>query len=501
MPTAILDNFHLGGVSDSIRSGIANSIPRLVGWDLHSNPGVITPAQKMSVIDGGVVTELCKVKVDCSNGIRYWFSSTSGKVWQEKNDVFTLVYTTVPTSGGASCSGAYEYYGYLYWATEKYLHRIDITLADGSSAWSTNAAPNWAAFTNGDADYHPMKDVNLVLYIGDGAGLAQIDSSTGDTTTSAFSGSALDIVPPHRVTCLAKQGTNILMGTIISTSVGRCSIYSWDGWSVSFTGEDEVLENGINCFIESDNLILVSAGLFGKLYTWDGTAATLYKRIPGTYSPTATCIIHPNAWGVLNGQILFGVSNDSGNPCDEGIWQIGRNSNSYPLVLDLPYPTSNVDGSNYPILSGITIGAILVSGNNVYMSWSYYNGTTTTYGIDKLDYSNKIKIAYLESRLISSATRFMRHWISDRDKLFTISNYKVPFQSMPSGCSLKIKASLNFGSFNAVDVGTMVIDNDANIGLLNTNARIEGSTAQIRLEAINSGNNASMIEQVMFDWQ
>jgi len=139
---------------------------KIVGFDLHSEPGIIKVQRKLTKESGTTVDALVKNTVVCSNGETYLFSSTSGKIWRRKSDAsYALAYTTVPTSGGTGCLGAAEYNGYIYWATENYLHRI--TIANALTAtWGTLDA-NWQAFTNGDASYHPMKIVNNVLYIGD----------------------------------------------------------------------------------------------------------------------------------------------------------------------------------------------------------------------------------------------------------------------------------------------------------------------------------------------
>jgi hypothetical protein len=197
--------------------------------------------------------------------------------------------------------GAYEYQGYIYWATEGWLHRILASDAQGSAEWTANAALNWAEFDNGDADFHPMIEQNKVLYIGDGSLLAQVDAGV-------FTPDALDIAAPLRIKCVGKIGTDVLLGTYIDDLVSKSQILRWNTYSVSFTSADEIDEVGINAFIPGDNAVYVNAGLRGNIYIYDGEQLQLFKKIPGEYSTTEYGRLFPNAAANFNGKILIGFS-------------------------------------------------------------------------------------------------------------------------------------------------------------------------------------------------
>ena len=141
-PKPIVDEqFNIGGLSDSKFSGIPNSVHRLVGIDLHSKPGVVLARQALAKTSSSTVTGLIKNRVACSDGNSYWFDGDSGKVYKcTTGGTVTLVHTTTPDEGGAQCLGAEEYYGYIYWATPKRLHRIPI---DKLSNWTTGAEEDW----------------------------------------------------------------------------------------------------------------------------------------------------------------------------------------------------------------------------------------------------------------------------------------------------------------------------------------------------------------------
>ena len=82
------------GISDSKFSGIRGNAHRLVGIDYKSEPGIVKVQQALS--DTSVLNEFCKIGVNLPDNSRLWFSSTSGKIWRDVNDVFTLVHTMAP---------------------------------------------------------------------------------------------------------------------------------------------------------------------------------------------------------------------------------------------------------------------------------------------------------------------------------------------------------------------------------------------------------------------
>ena len=260
-----IENFNLGGLADSKFSGVKDSYHKLVGLDLHTTPGLLKVAQRLTKDSDTMVDEFVKVAVASTNGRTYWFSSTSGKIWErDSGGTWDLVYTTVPTGGGAGCLGAAEYQGYIYWATESHLHRILATNAEGAAEWAANigAGLNWDDFDNGDALYHPMVEQVGVLFIGDANQVAQVRDAT-------FSSNALDIKAPLRVKCLGKIGIDLLIGTK-GNEFTKTEVFRWNTWSVSFTTSDTIEEPNINAFLPGDNFVFVSAGVAGNIYVFNG---------------------------------------------------------------------------------------------------------------------------------------------------------------------------------------------------------------------------------------
>jgi hypothetical protein len=298
-----IDNFNMGGLSDSKFSGVPYSLYKIIGFDLHTTPGVLKVAQKLTKDSGTTVTEFVKCMIVSTNGYTYHFSSESGKIWQRTDTgTWSLVYTTNPGAGEAGCLGAIEYNGYIYWATQSRLHRIPADNAKGSADWTANAVPNWQTFLVTDSQYHPMVIQNLDLYIGDGNLLAIVDSDEN------YVGDALDLPESYRIKCLAKFGTDVLIGTVVDDKVNKAQVFRWNTYSVSFTTADEIDEVGINAFIPGDNVIYVNAGLRGNIYVYDGEQLHLFMKIPGEYSPLEYGRVHPNAAANFNGRILLGFS-------------------------------------------------------------------------------------------------------------------------------------------------------------------------------------------------
>ena len=172
------------GLADSRWSGVQGSVAEAVGIDAHSQPGTLKVHQKLSLDSGEVINERCDNVVNVSDGSRLWFSSESGKIWREVEGVYTLAHTTTADKGLSNCFGAIEYETYIYWATEKNIHRIavsDLSQAD----WEFVVEENFGEFENG-GEIHPMAIQNLRLYVADKHEIlaVQATEATPDPATS-----------------------------------------------------------------------------------------------------------------------------------------------------------------------------------------------------------------------------------------------------------------------------------------------------------------------------
>ena len=463
-----IEGFNTGGLADSKWSGVKNSVYKMIGFDPHSTPGLLKVEQKLTKNSAATVTELCTHALTLTTGDTLWFSGDSGKIWHRAAaGTWTLCHTTVPTAGGAACLGAFEYQGYVYWATESYLHRIAVASADDD--WSGLTGQNWAKFLVTDAAYHPMIEQNNILYIGDGKYMATVDAGV-------FSGLALDIKTPRRVSALGKIGTDVLIGTYRGADIATTEVIRWNTVSVNFAVSDPVDEEGINAFMPADSMVFVQAGLRGNIYTYNGQALELFKKIPGDFTAAKYGSVKPGSVANIGGNILFGFSNGSGDPADEGVYRLGRAGRSYPYILDFPYPTSQRSGAAF-ILTGTTIGAVLVDGHDLYVAWK----ESTNYGVDKIDASNKLNGAYIETRVMSAT----------REPFSTFSKFLVAYETVPASCVIEIQYDKNYtGSYTAT---TEIKDTTRK--LVYAEEGVEANTLQLKLLMTTNSNDAPTIER------
>ena len=457
-----------GGLSDSRWSGILGSFAALVGIDLHSTPGTITVHQRLAKDSGTTVTALCRVRISTSVGTTLWFSYTDGKIWSRTTaGVWTLVSTTVPTSGNAGCLGGEEYNGYIYWATQSFLHRIPIgATIDTAAYWTANKVWNWATFTKTDTEFHPMQKQSTQLFIGDGNQVAKVNSA------GTFTANALDILTPLRIKTITDFDIDIVLGTIIATTVNECQVLRWDTVSTSWTASDPIPENGINAFIHDDNYLYAQAGQFGNIYFYNGEQLVSYKRIPGNWSPSSYGEVYPQAVSNLLGRPVFGLSNGSGNPALQGVYTFGSYSKDYPKVLDLSYPISNS-----ATMQTLEIGAVLAVGADLFVAWK----DSDTYGVDKLDWSNKYASAYLET---------MTLFQDKRDVLKVLGKVSAFYSSLPANTGITFSYSLNGGSYVEMTSITNLVLNEVYADL----SVPDIGSLQIKIELTVSSNSAPVIE-------
>lgn len=466
MANIVWQNF--SGKSDSLWSGIKNSFYRLTGIDIHSNPGSITVHQTLAKDSGSTITALCRVSLAVSDGSKLWFSYTDGKIWRESSGTYTLMYTTSPAAGNAGCLGAAEYNSYIYWATQSRLHRIAV--ADiGTVGWAGVSA-NWQTFTSTDSEFHPMAVQNATLWIGDANLVASVDSS------ATFTANELNLVAPLRVKTMMPFDIDLVIGTVINANVNNCQIIRWDTVQTTWQYSETVWENGVNAFLWAGTTLLAQAGTFGNWYFYDGVKLQSYKRIPGTWLPSSYGEVFPQAVANLLNIPIFGFSNGSGNPCDQGIYSFGNYSKDYPRVISGPDWIISED-----VVAGISIGSILVDGANLYVSWQ--NGSN--YGVDKLNYSTKYTSAYLETLRITP------------DVIGNTTTYRIfaNYQSLPSGTTLTFKYKKN----NDTSYTSMTTINDTVNARLYAELTMDIRALQFRIEFTISSNNAPVIEALGFE--
>lgn len=438
------------GLADSKWSGPGGSVAAMVGLDIHSTPGLTKVHQKLTKESGTTVTEFCKIAVASSNGYSFWFSSTSGKIWARSSmGVWTLAYTTVPSSGTAGCTGAKEYHGYIYWATQNYIHRIQISNADDD--WAAvdppYLVPNWHLFPVTDLSFHPMEVQGGDLFVADGHQLHRIDD-----TDTFLTPAVLDFGTPYRIKCMASYDIDLLIGTYIADTVNSTYIFRWDTVSPQPISRDRIEEVGINAFIRDDNYIYANCGRAGNMYYYDGAQLKTFIKVPGTYSSTQWGTVNPGSVANFRGIPVFGFSNGAGNPAKEGVYSFGSYSANYKKSLDLSWLNSQNKSSDQQI------GAILALDFDLLVAW---NDNSSAYGVDKIDYTAKYTAAYFETLMLDQM------W---RNTPRTLAGLRLLYNTLPASTSFSIYYSLNGADYvlfdaivpnsliNAIDVKNSIPD-------------------------------------------
>lgn len=467
---ATIWNGKFGGLSDSKFSGIEGSFAECVGIDGHSTPGLLKVQQKLTKESSTTITAFCKVALAASNGYTFWFSSTDGKIWaRSSGGTYTLAYTTVPAVGTAGCSGAMEYNGFIYWATQSRLHRIAIANADDS--WAS-VSLDFATFTKTDADFHPMALQDLTLFIGDGNQVAEVSDA------GVFSANVLDINTPLRIKSMIAFELDLLIGTYVADTVNQTQIIRWDTVSPSWNTSDTIEEVGINAFIRDDNFLYVNAGRAGNLYFYNGEQLVPFKRIPGSYSNTEYGTVHPGSVGNFRGVPVFGFSNGSGNPAKQGVYSFGSYSRDYMKVLDLSWVISEA------VTSSIEIGAIIVADFDLLVAWK----NSSTFGVDKIDYTAKYASAYVETMMLFQ---------DQRDVEKTLASVSAFYNSLPASTGITFSYSVNGAAYVAMTSVTNSIFNQIRAQL-----SVDGiGSLQIKMAFTAATNNAPTIEAIGLDFE
>jgi len=173
---------------------------------------------------------------------------------------------------------------------------------------------------------------------------------------------------------------------------------------------------------------------------------------------------------------LFGFSNVSGNPANQGVYSLARTNRNYPFILNLEYAISTGN------LSGVDIGTITpISSDQFLVSWKDTTGGTT-YGIDVLDLSNKASVAYFITRVIMAA----------RTELLNYGLVHAAYRLLPTGTSIEIRKKVNadtsFGSAitSVTDSKRMVQSTKVDIS--------DATRAQVKINLVATGNDAPELE-------
>lgn len=124
-------NKHFAGLSDSKYLGIDGSYSKMVGCNIHEEPGIIKVNQKLAKESGSIVTDLVKTIVHASDGNTYLFSSgPTGRIYKRTPGG---VYSLLATDPNGGIKDAVEFVdaagaATMYWTTNVRLAKADLAL-------------------------------------------------------------------------------------------------------------------------------------------------------------------------------------------------------------------------------------------------------------------------------------------------------------------------------------------------------------------------------------
>lgn len=435
----------LGGISDSKYLGADNSFYIIEGLDVFSEPGLIYPARKLT--NETTITEQCNNILYTTASLMFFFSIQSGKIWKRdiSTGAYTLVHTTVPTSGNTYALNAIEYNNFIYWSTGAYLHKMAIANC-ADSTWSTGLTQNFTALSSSWGGRNAMCVVNDVLYIGTGNTVSQVDNTT-------FTAGAITLPYNYYVKTLVKNGTDLVIGANYANDSKRSKVLIWDTYSESFSYEDDLQDNEITCSVEYDNTVLFFAGKSGNVYYLNGSKADFYMKLPYAISSTYPNIsVDFNSAYVYRNLLYLGITDYIAQR--SGVYVFGSISPQNKKIISMQYPLDSFSAGGTKLYSAQIKAVAVVDSLNVlrvYVTWYGYNESGTLgYNVSVLHGSNRIEYATIQTILQHPSNK----------GLVTLNNGWVDYVSLPSGASVDMKIGKVTDSFSNVTVEEKVQDTD-----------------------------------------
>jgi len=467
MPEINLKNICLGGISDSEYIGNKNQVAELVGFDIHSEPGILKSSALFEELPlvfryGGVDENVIGMNLPLSDGF-FFLSKDTGRVWRldESDDTMSYVCTdTLPYE-------SWTVFGtYLILVAYNKIHRILLTTIASSMEWKNEAGWNWKTLS--DSNAHPILQQNGKVYIGDGTKLVEIDSA-GNYNADVLNGSLTgDIL------CIKESGSNIILG------LSDYKIVTWNGYSEAPSYSDKTVGDRLSLFIPVDNAVVALSNETANLYTCDGERANFLRQIRADRDATVKTIASYHRSTLDFGGIpYFALYNDGGDKIVlPGLYSFARKNSSYPYVLNHDYPI---------IESGEFLENSVII-DSVFGTYSLYYIYHKTSGTDQTSHVMKRNEAKLMS---GSYLKTLIYPISNSDNL-NLGKIEVGYRALPTGTSIKMYASKNYGAFSQI---TVVVDAKNNLVTGKVNVG-KCRTLQVIIETAGYVNKAPEIDMI-----
>jgi len=450
-----------GGISDENDKGLRGAFKFGYGLDIHGRDDVLQCGQAL-VKESGTITDLINFIISCTNGYVYGFGN-SGNIYERAGTTWTLRYA----DANGAIIGADEWNGYLYWACDTEISRIQVS-AIPPGTWTTEVEHNWKTTLTSlpsNLAWHTMLKACGDLMICNGQYLAMIDYAT----PAVFTPEALDLIPGNIAKCLDEDGDYIRIGSVRLDSNEQGHLWSWEPSALNWIQKKKLPTKGVNALITTE-VMLAQCGIDGEVYFSDMTSKLPVFSFPdgGFAIPGGVC--------EKKGLAMFGISGNSSAKC--GVYSYGRQKKNSFFVLNLDYVPSP------GVLTGIVIGAIQVVNGVLLVAWQ--NGLN--YGVDAVSTTTKANGVY-ESL----------EW--DGDKPYakkTFLQTKIIMDVLPASCSIVLKYKINraaaWTTAKTVDGNSSFATAGGKTAIFNINAA--GETIELRVELTSSANNTPVIRSI-----
>jgi len=250
-----------------------------------------------------------------------------------------------------------------------------------------------------------------------------------------FTADALTLQSDYTIESLGRDGRYLMIGTrkqqptanttALTIFTGYSKIFKWDKQSNQPSVEREIKEFGISAFIEYGGALILNAGKNGMLYSWDGSFAQEFKRIPNSLDEDT--YVKANAWSSWKGITLLGVTQTAGTG---GVHSLGSYDSKYADVFNLPFSIIT------PTINAIEwIGADLI--------FTYKIATAK-------------KIQKLSTTLATAETEGMIQSVLDKKGNKVVTSPIVQYSSYPANTDVQLYASVNGGAYVELDLDKTV---------------------------------------------
>lgn len=400
MPSFLIESFK-GGISDYEDKGLKGAFKFGSGLNIRRKRDTLYAQQALKDdLASGTLNGRVRFIITATDGNSYWFLS-SGKIYKRTSaGTWSLVYTD-----SEAITGAFEWTNSsgntgIYWTTPTKIHRHAIAGNWTSDVDATVAGQTYPKSNLTSADWHTAKQVNGAIV---GVNYNTLYLIGFD---ESYTNNALQLVPGNIAKTLIESGLDAKVGANRLDTQESSMIFIWDGSATNCNDKIQLPFANINAMIETE-IGIVQYGTNGGLYFF-GDAT----KLPITSFPDGGQV-DPDGVENDNGLALFGVYGNGS--AKTGIYSYGRNRKNGDFVLNLEYPLA-VD----------EINAIKKIGTELFIA--YKSGSS--YGVKKVDTSNKISEAVFESIDLKTPAELQR--------VPTHNVAVVTMTPLPSGCSVEL---------------------------------------------------------------